>query len=118
MCGDISYWGYLGQPVKVMLQVSTDEAEIRERCLEKFPNLHQILKLRCRPDVKKPNISYYFFHNDQFITRTFNDTIDRDKSLLTGNYTCRMDSPCGTFYDSTIFTEGKTLHYDILIAFI
>ena len=104
----------------VRFEVSTGENDITERCLEKFQNLPQTLRLRCRPDVEQSGVFYYFFRNDQFISRTFNDTIDHDidKSLLTGNYTCQMDSPCGTFYDSTIFTKGKTLHYDMLIAFI
>ena len=85
-----------------------------------FHSLPQTLRLRCRPDVERIGIFYYFFRNDQFIYRTFNNTIDHDiaKSLLTGNYICQMDSPCGTFYDSTIFTEGKILYYDILITFI
>ena len=104
----------------VRFEVSTGEDDVTERCLEKFQNLPQTLRLTCRPDVERTGIVYYFFHNDQFIPRLFNGTVDHDidKSLLTGNYTCQMDSPCGTFYDSTIFTEGKTLHYDILITFI
>ena len=104
----------------VTLEVSTGEDNITERCVEKFQNLSQTLTLRCRPDVERPGIFYYFFRNDEFIPRTFNNTISHNitKSLLTGNYTCQMDSPCGTFYASTIFTEGKALHYDILIAFI
>ena len=104
----------------VKFEVSTVEEDVTERCLEKFHNLPQTLRLRCRPDVEQSGIFYYFYHNDQFINKTFNNTIDHDitKSLLTGNYTCQMDSPCGTFYASTIFTEGKTLHYDSLIAFI
>ena len=104
----------------VTFEVSTGKDDVTERCLEKFQNLPQILRLTCRPDVKRTGIFYHFFHNDQFIHRTFNNTIDHDipKSELTGNYTCQMDSPCGTFYDSIIFIEGKTLHYDIFIAFI
>ena len=104
----------------VRFEVSTGDNNIRERCLEKFQNLPQTLRLRCRPDVERTGIFYYFFRNDQFIHRTLNNTIDHNitMSLLTGNYTCQMDSPCGTFYASTIFTEGKTLHYNSLIAFI
>ena len=104
----------------VRFEVSTGENDVTERCLEKFQNLPQTLRLRCRPDIEQSGVFYYFFRNDQYIHRTFNNTIDHDidKSELTGNYTCQMDSPCGTFYASTIFNEGKTLHYDSLIAFI
>ena len=104
----------------VRFQVTTGETDITERCLEKFHNLPQTLRLRCRPGVERTGNFYYFFQNDQLIPRPFNSTIDHDidKSLLTGNYTCQMDSPCGTFYASTIFTEGKTLYYVILIEFI
>ena len=104
----------------VTLEVTTGETDVTERCVEKFHNLPQTLRLRCRPDVEKTGIFYYFYCNDEFIPRTFNNTInhDIDKSELTGNYTCQMDSPCGTFYASTTFTEGKTLHYDTLIAFV
>ena len=99
----------------VTFEVSTGENEVTERCLEKFQNLPPRLRLRCVPDVERTGVFYYFFRNDQFIPRILNNTIDHDidKSELTGNYTCRMDSPCGTFYASTFFTEGKTLHYDI-----
>ena len=99
----------------VTFEVSIGEDDVTERCLEKFQNLPQTLRLRCIPDVERTGVFYYFFQNDQFIPRTLNNTIDidRNKSELTGNYTCRMDSPCGTFYASTFFTEGKTLHYDI-----
>ena len=109
---DHSLFGHLGRPGMVRFEMSTGENDITERCLEKFQNLPQTLRLRCRPDVEQSGVFYYFFRNDQFISRTFNDTSDHDidKSLLTGNYTCQMDSPCGTFYDSTIFTEGKFLH--------
>ena len=116
-----SLFGHLGRPGMVEFEVSsTGEDIVTERCLEKFQNLPQTLRLRCRPDLDESGVFYYFFHNDQFIPREENDTIDlnRQKSLLTGNYTCRMDSPCGTFYASTIFTEGKILYYDILITFI
>ena len=103
----------------VRFEVSTGENDVTERCLEKFQNLPQTLRLRCRPDVERTGSFYYFFQNNQFIPRFLNNTIDHDipKSLLTGNYTCQMDSPCGTFYDSIIFTEGKTLQYDILVTF-
>ena len=45
----------------VRFEVSTGENDVTERCLEKFQNLPQTLRLRCRPDVEQSGVFYYFF---------------------------------------------------------
>ena len=62
----------------VTFKVSTGEDDITERCLEKFQNLPQTLRLTCRPDVERTGVFYYFFDNDQLIPRPFNNTNDHD----------------------------------------